>query len=379
MKRAAFKSQRRVSFQFNLLRDGAFYARLRAPEDTAPHLRMQDDAQIKMSFSGTFSPIATDVDGLPMEINWLTDEIQPVMIVNGLPYPLGVFIPTTQSVSVETVSRVNIQAYDRSQRVLDTNSAAPVYWPRGTLYLDAVEQLLSSSGINTVVTTPNSAAFTEPREDWPAGTPFLTIVNALLAEINYKPLFFDENGTAVLEPASIPEAAQIRHTLDDADPDTLVVLPITRTNDIFSAPNKFIVFCANPEKSENMVAVAVNDNPQSPISTVRRGREIVSVSTVDNIASQAALQEYAERLRNDSLLTGETVTISTGLMPGWGVGDAVAMHQRPRTWVEYTKRGKRIVTDPGFNAIGVSRSYDMELTPGGRMTHTIERVVYNLE
>lgn len=379
MRRATFKSQRRVSFQFNLLRDGAFYARLRALEDTAPHLRMQDDAQIKMSFSGTFSPAATDVDGRPMAINWLTDEIQPVMIVDGLPYPLGVFIPTTQSLSVDSGSRVNIQAYDRCQRVLDTNSAAPVYWPRGTLYLDAVEQLLSASGVNTVFTTPNTAVFAEPREDWDAGTPYLTIVNDLLAEINYRPLFFDENGAAVLEPASIPDAAQIRHTLDDADPETMVVLPITRTNDTFSAPNKFIVFCANPEKSENMVAVAVNDNPQSPISTVRRGREIVSVSTVDNIASQAELQAYAERLRNDSLLTGETVTVSTGLLPGWRVGDAVAMHQRPRAWVEYTKRGKRLVTDPGFNAIGVSRSYDMELVPGGKMTHTIERVVYNLE
>ena len=377
--RRAFKSSRRVSFQYNLLRNGAFYARLRALEDAAPHVRMQDDAQIKMSFSATFSPVAADVDGRPMEINWLTDEIQPVMIVDGLPYPLGVFIPTTQSLSVETGSRVSIQAFDRCQRVLDTNSATPVYWPRDTFYLDAVEQLLSAAGINTVFTTPNPAAFTEPREDWPAGTPYLTIVNDLLAEINYKTLFFDENGAAVLEPAAIPEAAQIRHTLDDADPETMVVLPITRTNDTFSAPNKFIVFCANPDKSENMVAVAVNDNPQSPISTVRRGREIVSVSTVDNIASQAELQAYAERLRNDSLLTGETVTVSTGLIPGWQVGDAVAMHQRPRAWVERTKRGKRLVTDPGFNAIGVSRSFDMELVPGGKMRHTIERVVYNLE
>lgn len=379
MRQKSFKSTRRVSFQYNLLRNGAFYARLRALEDTPPHVRMQEDAQIKMSFSGTFSPVATDVDGQPMEINWLTDEIQPVMIVNGLPYPLGVFIPTTQSLSVETGSRVSIQAFDRCQRVLDTNSATPVYWPRDTFYLDAVEQLLSAAGINTVFTTPNPAAFTEPREDWPAGTPYLTIVNDLLAEINYKTLFFDANGAAVLEPAAIPEAAQIRHTLDDADPETLVVLPITRTNDTFSAPNKFIVFCANPDKDENMVAVAVNDNPQSPISTVRRGREIVSMSTVDNIASQAELQAYAERLRNDSLLTGETVTVSTGLMPGWEVGDAVAMHQRPRAWIEHTKLGKRLVTDPGFNAIGVSRSYDMELVPGGKMRHTIERVVYNLE
>lgn len=379
MTRSGFNPTRRVSFRYNLLRGGAFYARLRADEGTAPHVRMQDDAQIKMSFSGVFAANAQDVDGGAMDVNWLTDEIQPVMLINGIPYPLGVYIPTTQSVTDDVTRSVRIEAYDRCQRVLDTNSAVPVYWPRGTLYLDAIEQLLSAAGISTVFKTPNDAAFTEPREDWDAGTPFLTIVNDLLAEINYKGLFFDANGAAVLEPEDIPEASQIDHTLDDANPETLVVPGITRRNDTFSAPNKFIVFCANPDKGENMVAVSVNDNPQSPLSTVRRGREIVSVSTVDNIASQSELQAYADRLRNNSLLTSEIVTLTTGLLPGWEVGDVVALHTAPRVYIERTRRGKSLVSIPGSNDICISRAFDMELKVGGKMTHSLEKVVYNLE
>jgi len=379
MSRPAFNPPRRVSFRYNLLRNGAFYALLRAAENAAPHVRMQDDARIKMSFSGVFAANAVDVDGRAMDVNWLTDEIQPVMIINGLAYPLGVYIPTTQSVTDDVVRSVRIEAYDRCQRVLDTNSAVPVYWPRNTLYLDAIEQLLSAAGITTVFKTPNDAAFTEPREDWDAGTPFLTIVNDLLAEINYKALFFDANGAAVLEPAEIPEASQIDHTLDDADPATLVLPGITRQNDTFSAPNKFIVFCANPDKGGNMVAVAVNDNPQSPLSTVRRGREIVSVSTVDNIASQTELQAYADRLRNDSLLTSETVSVTTGLLPGWGVADVVALHTAQRVYIERTRHGKRLVIVPGSNDICISRAFDMELKAGGKMQHTLEKVVYNLE
>lgn len=379
MRRQGFNSLRRIAFRYNVLRGGAFYARLRADEDNAPHVRMQDDARIKMSFSGVFAAYAMDVDGKPMDVNWLTDEIQPVMLINGLPYPLGVYIPTTQTVTDDIARTVRIEAYDRCQRVLDTNSAVPVYFPRGTLYLDAVEQLLSAAGITTVFKTPTAAACTEPREDWAAGTPFLTIVNDLLAEINYKPLFFDANGAAVLEPSSIPEAAQITHTLDTADPETLVVPGITRQNDTFSAPNKFIVFCANPDKNENMVAVSVNDNPQSPLSTVRRGREIVSVSTVDNIASQTELQAYADRLRNDSLLTGEILNVTTGLLPGWEVGDVTALHIAPRVIIERTRRGKRLITIPGSNDICISRAYDMELRVGGKMQHTLEKVVYNLD
>ena len=111
----------------------------------------------------------------------------------------------------------------------------------------------------------------------------------------------------------------------------------------------------------------------------RRGREIVRVSTVDNIASQAELQAYAERLRNDSLLTSETVSVTTGLLPGWEVADVVALHTAPRVYIERTRRGKRFVAYPGSNDICISRAFDMELKVGGKMRHTLEKVVYNLE
>ena len=154
---------------------------------------------------------------------------------------------------------------------------------------------------------------------------------------------------------------------------------LTRTTDVYNAPNVFVAYCANPDKSGNMVARAENLNPQSPLSTVRRGREIVRVSTVDNIASQAELQAYAERLRNDSLLTSETVSVTTGLLPGWEVADVVALHTAPRVYIERTRRGKRFVAYPGSNDICISRAFDMELKVGGKMRHTLEKVVYNLE
>ena len=101
---------RKIAFRFNLLRGGGFYARLRAVGDNAPHIRMQGDGQIKMSFSGVFSAVAEDVDGRPMEINWLADEIQPVMILDGAEHPLGVYIPTTYSVSANV--RVSVSVPD---------------------------------------------------------------------------------------------------------------------------------------------------------------------------------------------------------------------------------------------------------------------------
>lgn len=371
---------RKMSFRYNLLRGGGFYALLRAAQDSAPHIRMQENGQIKMSFSGTFSAVAVDVDGRPMEIDWLSDEIQPVMILDGVEHPLGVYIPTTFTQSEGVAVTVSVEAYDRAQRVLDTNSAGLLYWPAGTKYLDAVEQLLSAAGITTVFKTDTDAVFGEDREDWDAGTPFLTVVNDLLREINYKDLWFNSDGAAMLEPAAVPEASQIRHILSDKDPETLVLPGVSRGSDYFNTPNVFEVYVANPEKSGLMRAVAINDNPQSPLSTVRRGRDIVQVTKLDNIADQAALQAYAERQRNDSLITGETVTVSTGLQPDWGVGDVVALHTSPHTSTLYSAEGRiETVTAPGMDAICLSRSFDMELKAGGTMRHTLDRVVYALE
>lgn len=353
---------REIAFRYNLLRGGAFYARLRALESDTPRIIMNRGDRLQTSFTGTFAPEAEDADGRPMPINFLTDEIQPVLVVDGEPHTLGVFVPTTPTQSEDSgVDRVRVEAYDRCQRVLDTNSARLLYWPRGTLYLDAVEQLLAEAGILTVFKTPSATAFTEPREDWPAGTPYLDVINELLAEIGYNPLWFDADGHAILEPASAPEAAQIKHTLDASDPDTRVRPGISREVDLFSSPNVFVVLCANPEKSGPMSAEARNENPQSPLSIPRRGRRIVSVTTVNNVTSQEDLQALADKLRNDSLISGETVEVSTGLLPGWGVGDVVALRYGDLT------------------AICIEEAYDMELKLGGRMSHTLRKVVYNLD
>ena len=352
---------REVKIRFELIRNGAYCAELRAIRRTA-RIRCDSAAERKMSFSAKFAPLARDFDWNPVEPNWLADEIRPVLIIDGAEHPLGVFVPTKPDDNVEgPVKSVSIAAYDRTQKVADTNSADLLYWASGTQYLDAVEQLLTASSIETIFKTANSAAFSEAREDWPVGTPNLQVVNQLLSEINYNGLWFDSTGAAVLEPAALPESSEIEHVLDTNDPETRVVAGrFSRSRDYYNAANTFIVICQNPEKAAPMRAVAVNDNPQSPISTVSRGRSICSVTYVDNIADQTALQAVADRLRDESMISGEVLTVETGLQPGWGVRDVVALNYH------------------GETSVCISQSWDMELCVGGRMVHKLKKVVYML-
>ena len=350
---------RTVEIRYEILRGGAFFGFLGAPADGAPTLRMDAEAEIKTALSGTFGSFVTDADGSRVEPDWLSDELRPVLVIDGEETPLGTFAASQVTpVDANGVESLEIEAFDRCWRVRDTKAENRVYFAAGTGYVTAVEQLLVGSGIAVVLATPSSESL---KED--------PIVNELLGEINYSTLYFTPEGFAVLRPATVPSAADLSHRISD-DPDDLAagadridaLLPrLTRTTDVYNAPNVFVAWCANPDKSGNMVARAENLNPQSPLSVPRRGRRIVQVTRVDNIASQEELQAYVDRQRNDSLIGGETLQITTALLPGYNVRDVVGLKYKD------------------LSALCILQGYTMELRVGGSMQMTLQRVVYNFD
>lgn len=361
---------RQETIRFKILRNSIVCGEL-FPTANAPTLMMDRSGEIKMSMQGEFFAEAIDTRGRPLQVDWVADEINPVLIIDGVESSLGILMPSTITSSRDQATKtINLQAFDRCWRLRDTKVENSIYFAAGTLYLDAVEDLIAAAGIPDVIRTASDASLAEAREDWQAGTSYLSIVNQLLSEINYKQLWFNEDGVPVLEPKMLPTAQNIKHVFTDKRTDPrnrfetslIRISPtITKETDMYSSPNVFICICSNADKSEGMMAMAENRNPQSPLSISRRGRRIVSVVNVKNIASQSALQSYANNLLSESMIGGETVSIETSLIPGLGVDDPVA------------------ITAEDADGICVERSWSMQLQPGGRMTHTLERVVLNID
>ena len=344
---------RTVEFRFVVIRNGADFGELRAVDRGSVQLRMNSEDSIKTGLSGSFLDPGSDY-------NMLTDQIRPEMIIDGVIHHLGVFLPASvRPIKDTTGSHIQIEAYDRGWIVRDSRLENLLHLDAGTSYHQAIEARLAESGIALVSAVESVATLPEDRE-WNVGTSRLDIVNELLAEINYNPLWFDQEGMAILEPVSVPVAANIEHTLDSDDVKSLLVPTMQREVDIYNAPNVFIAVCSNPDKTGVIRAVSVNTNPQSPLSIGRRGRRICQVITVDNIADQDELQALADRARNDSMITGEQISLTTGLLPGYGVDDVVGIHY-----------------DDLFS-IAIDRAWTMDLRPGGLMQHTLEKVVVNL-
>lgn len=353
---------REIDFRYRVLRKGVSYGELRTqPDGSAITLRMDETAEIKTSLSGTFLPDVMDTDGHVIDSDWFADEIQPVMIIDGIEYALGVFAPTTVTPQeYNGVQTLRIEAYDRCWKVRDTYSTTRLSFASGTEYLTVIETLLIEAGVELVLSTPNDATLTETREDWEIGTSYLEIINKLLGEINYNPLWFNTSGAAIVEPKSVPDVENIEHTLDASDVHSLILPQISKESDVYNAPNVFLCVCSNPDKDGSMTATAENTNPQSPLSINRRGRRIIQVTQLDNIASQEELQAYADNLRNESLIGSETIRVSTGLLPGFGVSDVVALHYGE------------------ISALCIESAWSMDLRVGGTMQHSLKKVVYNL-
>lgn len=361
---------RKEIIHFQLLRSGIVCGEL-FPTDAPPMLTMDRSGEIKMSMQGEFFAQAIDTRGRPIEVEWTSDEIKPVLVSGETEHELGILMPASVTNNeTETTETVTVQAFDRCWRLRDTKIKASYFVAAGTLYLDVIESLITAAGIPNILRTDSDAVIPEDREDWQTGTSYLTIVNELLAEINYEQLWFNPAGLAVLEPKMVPIAQNIKHVFTDRKHDPrnsreahqIQVAPqITRMADFYSAPNVFVCICSNADKSAGMRAIAENRNPQSPLSISRRGREIVSVVSVKNIASQTALQTYANNLLSSTMISGEVITVQTPLLPGFGVDEPVAISAK------------------SVDGICIEKAWTAELKAGGTMTHTLERVVLNLD
>ena len=341
-----------ITARFDVLRNNAVTEwALEAVGDDAPTVTMNADGVIKMSLAGVFR--RND------NMDYLNDEIKPYLIIDGREYPVGVYMIGTRETQSDEhgVSLDQIEAYDRALKLRQKKTETRLHIDAGTKYLDAIGNLLQDAGIKMVVADESSDTIATDREDWEIGTEYLAIINALLSEINFSSIWFDLDGIARLERYAAPTSANIDHEYREGC-FSIIRNNYTRKVDVFNAPNVFVVTVANPDYEDAMTATGVNDSPLSALSTVSRGRRILATPIkLDNIASQEALQQYANNLAIKSMLATEQTVFYTMLNPVHGVGDVVAL---------YNGELQGIYEETGWM---------MQLKAGGKMKHTAKKVV----
>lgn len=285
----------------------------------APSISCNASAPIKTSMSLTCKP--------EPRFDPLKDEVRAFQIIDGVEAPAGVFIVGAWTELLSGGSRsLQLECYDRAHLLQLNRLETVLHLDAGVKYLEAVKQLLTAAGISLYIETPSDLALATAREDWDIGTDLLTIINDLLAEINYTDLWFDPSGTAMLTPKQIPSVDLIRHRINGLIPGSAQLRPdMSRSTDVFDAPNVFRVVCANPDLPAPLVATVENNSTLSPASIINRGRRILEVYNVDNVPDLDTLQSIAQQIAFEHMSVTESVEIMTANLPGVRPLDVVAL------------------------------------------------------
>lgn len=292
------------------------------------------------------------------EINWMTDRIRPVLIINGAEYPCGVFIATTPERSFSGGREIlNIEAYSPLYLANRVQIEGAYTIPAGTNYIAAVQELLRVAGITLYSAEATDQVLSTDRADWPVGTSVLTVINQLLSEINYRAAWVDLTGTVRLTKYTAPAPENIQHTYVQGEY-SIVSGDVTATTDYFDKANVFRAVCSSPDLEAPLVATAENNDPDSPYSTVSLGVRILQEERVESVPDLATLQERAEIMLTKSLQTTETVEFVTALCPVHETWDTVAL-------------------DLGeITGIFAETEWSMVLDAAGEMRHRAERVIW---
>lgn len=153
-----------------------------------------------------------------------------------------------------------------------------------------------------------------------------TFIRDLVANANHR-LDLDETGRILFAPIQDTASLQPRWTFND-DNSSILYPEITDKRDLYGIPNVVEVIYSTDDTT--LFSRIVNNDENSPISVVNRGREIVyrdSNPNLSGVPTQEMLDDYATQLLRNLSCLEHTITYAHGYCPV-GVGDCVMLNYK---------------------------------------------------
>ena len=151
-----------------------------------------------------------------------------------------------------------------------------------------------------------------------------TFIKDLVANANFK-LDLDETGRVLFAPIQDVASLQPRWMYNN-DNSSILYPDVTNTRDLYGIPN--VVEVVYSGDSGYLFSRIVNNDPNSPISTVNRGREIVYRDTNPNLSgepTQEMIDDYATQLLRNLSCLEHRITYTHAYCPV-RVGDCVLLN-----------------------------------------------------
>ena len=248
-----------------------------------------------------------------------------VTIQNGVKekHPLGTFLVQTPTSTFNgKIRNVSMDAYTPLLELKENPPPIGYSILEGENIMDIAYRLSREHARAPVV---KATCDTELNSDFVANTDdtWLTFIRDLISTAKYN-FTLDELGRILFSPKQDTASLQPVWTYTD-DNSSILYPEITMDHDLYGIPNVVEVVYSNG--SDHYYARVVNDDSNSPISTVNRGREIVHRDTDPALignATESQIKEYAEQLLRELSSIEYTISYSHGYCPV-RIGDCVRL------------------------------------------------------
>ena len=237
-------------------------------------------------------------------------------------HPLGTFLVQTPSTSFDgKVRNLSMDAYTPLLELKETKPPLGYSVRKGTNIMTIARQLTQE---NTRAPVVPASCDTNLFSDFVAETDdsWLTFLTDLLLNAKYS-YDLDEMGRILFAPEQDTASLQPVWTYNDDDNSSILYSNLNMDHDLYGIPN--VVEVVYSHGNGYYYSRVVNDDPNSPTSTVNRGREIIHrVSDPDLIGdpTENQIDEYANRLLRELSSLEYTITYTHGYCPV-RVGDCV--------------------------------------------------------
>ena len=240
-------------------------------------------------------------------------------------HPLGTFLVQTPSTSFDgKVRNLSMDAYTPLLELKETKPPLGYSVKKGTNIMTIARQLTQE---NTRAPVVPASCDTNLFSDFVAETDdsWLTFLTDLLLNAKYS-YDLDEMGRILFAPEQDTASLQPVWTYNDDDNSSILYPNLNMDHDLYGIPN--VVEVIYSHGNGYYYSRVVNDDPNSPTSTVNRGREIIHrVSDPDLIGdpTENQIDEYANRLLRELSSLEYTITYTHGYCPV-RVGDCVCFN-----------------------------------------------------
>lgn len=229
-------------------------------------------------------------------------------------FPLGTFLAQTPSVSFDgKVQTISMDAYTPLIELKENPPPLGYSILEGDNIMDiAYRSVREHARAPVVKTTDESKLYfdfvADPNDTW------ITFLRDLISNAKY--IFdLDEMGRILFAPKQELASLQPIWTYND-DNSSILTPDFTLSRDLYGIPN--VVEVSYSSGKNYYYARVVNDDPNSPISTVRRGREIIHrVTNPDMVGepSNEQIEKYADDLLKALSTIEYTITYTHGYCP----------------------------------------------------------------